>query len=83
MLTSIYLNYALPNGTVINPTSMLTDVMVQLSNDQGQFYSSPRLTSSTGLTGLTLDTPIDVSSLHQMDLWYDDLLGNQYDIIWR
>ena len=62
---------------------MLTDVMVQLSNDQGQFYSSPRLTSSTGLTGLTLDTPIDVSSLHQMDLWYDDLLGNQYDIIWR
>jgi len=82
-LTSITFEYKLQNGTVVNPASMLTDVMVQLSNDQGQFYSSPRLTSSTGLTGLTLDTPIDVSSLHQMDLWYDDLLGNQYDIIWR
>lgn len=82
-LTSISFNYTLPDGTVINPTCMLTDVMVQLSNNQGQFYSSTRLTSSTGLTVLTLDTPIDISSLYQMDLWYDDLLGNQYDIIWR
>jgi len=82
-LTSISLDYKLPDGTLIDPTSMLTNVMVQLSSDQGQFYSSPRLTSSTGLTGLTLDTPINVSSLYQMDLWYDDLLGNQYDIIWR
>ena len=84
MLTSISLNYALPNGTDINPTCMLTDVMVQLSNnEQGQLYSSPRLTSSTGLTELTLDTPIDISSLYQVDIWYDDLLGNEYDIIWR
>jgi len=82
-LTSIYFDYTLPNGTIINPTCMLTGVMVQLSNNQGQFYCSPRLTSSTGLTVLTLDTPIDTSSLCQMDLWYDDLLGNSYDIIWR
>jgi len=83
-LTSISFNYTLPDGTVINPACMLTDVMVQLSNNNyGQFYCSPRLTSSTGLTVLTLDTPIDISSLYQMDLWYDDLLGNSYDIIWR
>lgn len=83
-LTSISFNYTLSDGTVINPTCMLTDVMVQLSNkENGQFYSSPRLTSSTELTELILDTPIDISSLSQMDLWYDDLLGNSYDIIWR
>lgn len=83
-LTSISFNYTLSDGTVINPTCILTDVMVQLSyKEDGQFYSSPRLTSSTGLTELILDTPIDISSLSQMDLWYDDLLGNSYDIIWR
>jgi len=82
-LTSISFNYTLPDGTVINPACMLTDVMVQLSDNNDQFYCSPRLTSSTGLTVLTLDTPLDISSLHQMDLWYDDLLGNSYDIIWR
>jgi len=83
-LISISFNYTLPDGTVLDPACMLTDVMVQLSDNQhNQFYSSKRLTSSTGLTVLTLDTPMDISSLNQMDLWYDDLLGNQYDIIWR
>jgi hypothetical protein len=82
-LTSITLNYTLPDGTLINPSSMLTDVMVQLSDVEGQYYCSSKLTSSTGFSVLKLDTPLDISSLNQIDLCYDDLLGNIYFLIWR
>jgi len=85
-LTSITFDYKLPDGTVINPASVLTNVMVQLVNNQGtQFYvnDKTKLTSFTGFNVLKLDTPLDISGMHQIDLWYDDLLGNQYDIIWR
>jgi hypothetical protein len=85
-LTSITFEYKLPDGTAINPASVLTNVMVQLSNNQGtQFYvnDKTKLTSLTGFDELKLDTPLDISDMHHIDLWYDDLLGNQYDIIWR
>ena len=83
-LTSITFEYKLPDGTVINPASMLTNVMVQCTDSQmHQFYNSPQLTALTGMTVLTPDTPVDISTLTGMDVWYDDLLGNQYDIIWR
>jgi hypothetical protein len=83
-LTSISFEYKLPDGTIINPASMLTNVMVQLTtNMASQFYNSSRLTTDTGFSSINLSTPIDISTLYQMDVWYDDLLGNQYDIIWR
>lgn len=83
-LTSITFEYKLPNGTVINPASMLTNVMVQLTDSQmHQFYNSSRLTTDTGFSVLTPDSPIDISTLNGIDIWYDDLLGNQYDIIWH
>jgi hypothetical protein len=83
-LTSITFEYKLPNGNVINPASMLTNVMVQCTDSQmHQFYNSPHLTASSDLSVLNLDSPLDISSLNGVDVWYDDLLGNQYDIIWR
>lgn len=84
-LTSISFEYKLPDGTVINPASMLTNVMVQFATrDFQRFYNSnPKLTSKTGFTVISINPPLDISSLFQIDVWYDDLLGNQYDIIWR
>lgn len=84
-LTSITFDYHLPDGTAINPASVLTNIMVQLNDNQyHQFYvSEKKLTSLTGFNELKLETPLDISGLHHIDLWYDDLLGNQYDIIWR
>jgi hypothetical protein len=85
-LSSITFKYQLPDSTIINPNSILTNVMVQLVNNQGtQFYvnDANKLTSTTGFDELTFATPLDIADLHHMDLWYDDLLGNQYDIIWR
>lgn len=86
MLTSITFDYKLPDGTTINPASVLTNVMVQLNDNQyRQFYvnDKSKLTCLTGFNELKLDSPVDISGLHHIDLWYDDLLGNQYDIIWR
>ncbi|MDP2209398.1 MAG: hypothetical protein Q8K98_11620 [Bacteroidota bacterium] len=84
-LTSITLEYKLPDGSVINPASVLTNVMVQFSDRfMNQFYnSSQKLTSKTGFTIISIDPPMDISMLHGIDVWYDDLLGNQYAIIWR
>lgn len=83
-LTSISLAYNLPDGTEINPASMLTNVMLQFSDNQmKQFYNSQKLTDSSGFSKIDLDTPMDISSLYQIDIWYDDLLGDTYDIIWR
>lgn len=85
-LSSISFEYKLPDGTVINPASMLTNVMVQLSDNTGhQFYVNDghMLTSKTGFTDLTFEPPLDITTLHQAGLWYDDLLGNQYAVIWR
>jgi hypothetical protein len=85
-LTSISFDYRLHDGTVVNPASMLTNVMVQLSDSSAhQFYvnDSNKLTGKTGFTVLTVNPPVDISSLVNIDAWYDDLLGNSYDIVWR
>jgi hypothetical protein len=83
-LTSITFEYKLPNGTVINPASMLTNVMVQCTDSQmHQFYNSTHIMAGSDFSVINLDTPLDISLLNGMDIWYDDLLGNQYNIIWR
>lgn len=85
-LTSISLEYKLQNGTVMNPENILTNIMVQLSdNKANMFYvnDKKKLTISTGFVSITPDTPVDISTLANIGIWYDDLLGNQYAIIWQ
>ena len=83
-LTSITFEYKLPDGTLVNPSSILTDVMLQFSDNQmGRLFNSPTLDVSTGLPSYTFDSPFDMSKLYQLDIWYNDLLGNKYNIIWR
>lgn len=84
-LSSVTFEYKLPNGTLINPASMLNDVMIQLSDiNFHQFYvNNEKLTSKTGFTIITPDTPVDISSLFGINIEYDDLLGNHYAIEWR
>jgi hypothetical protein len=48
-----------------------------------QFYNSPHLQAGSDFSVINMDTPVDISSLNGIDVWYDDLLGNQYNIIWR
>lgn len=83
-LTSISFEYKLPDGTNINPASIITNVMIQcVDNQYHQFISGKNLTIDTGFTQMLFDNPVDISMLYQIDIWYDDLLGNKYDIIWQ
>jgi hypothetical protein len=93
-LVSISLQYKLPDSTPINPINILTDVMVQLTDTLGvQFYDSPRLINENlalegcecikGLNSYTLETPLDISKLRDVTVWYNDLLGNSYSIRWN
>jgi hypothetical protein len=82
-LVSISLEYKLPdNVTTVDPVNILTEVGLQFGNPE-MFYNSPSLSIKTGFTNINLSTPLDISSLHHIDIGYYDLLGNQYDIIWQ
>ncbi len=82
-LVSISLEYKLPdNITTVDPKNILNEVTLQLGNPN-EIYQSGWLTDKTGFTVVNLSSPLDISSLHHIDIFYEDLLGNQYDIIWQ
>jgi hypothetical protein len=84
-LTSVTFEYKLPDGTIINPASILTDVMIQLMDSPAHMFymNNKKLTTETGFTVVTPDTPIDISNLFGINIEYDDLLGNHYSASWR
>lgn len=93
-LTSVTLEYKLPDGTTIDPVNILTDVMLQFNNDtQVQYFDSPRLLNMddktegcncvNGLFTYTPASPIDISHLKKLVIAYNDLLGNTYIINWQ
>jgi hypothetical protein len=82
--TSISLAYQLTNGTTIDPATILNDAMIQMSDSSAdQFYNSPWLTSDADFYTVTPPAPIDISRLKTLNINYDDILGNQYFIIWE
>ena len=92
-VSSISLEYKLPDGSPIDPVNILTDVMIQFNNDSGtQYFSSPWLknegtnidhcTCVNGLLTYTPDSPIDIAHLKGITIPYNDLLGNTYFINW-
>jgi hypothetical protein len=93
-VVSISLEYKLPDGTSIDPVNIITDIMVQFSDDSGnQYYNSPWLknanagiehcTCVSGLFTYTPDVPVDISNLVKITIPYNDLLGNTYFIEWN
>jgi hypothetical protein len=95
-LTSISLTYQHSDYTTVNPENILIDVMIQLNDSVNhQFYNSPWLNRTGGCVGgigsncveglstLTINTPIDISTLKHIDIVYHDILGNLYFINWQ
>lgn len=95
LLTSISLKYQLINGTVLdNPSNMVTNVTAQIVNQMtGKSYDiwngsvaagpTSRLTIETGFGAIVPDSPVNISPFDMVALWYEDLLGNYYAIIWN
>jgi len=95
-LTSISLTYQHSDYTTVNPENILIDVMIQLNDSVNyQFYNSPWINRTggclggttfncvEGLSSLTMNTPVDISTLKHIDIVYHDILGNLYFIQWR
>ena len=85
-LNSLTFEYKLPNGTVISPDNVLTNVMVQFFNNNFTpvyLTENGKLTIKTGFSEIIPSTPIDISSLSQINIEYDDFLGNHYNILWE
>lgn len=92
-LTSISLEYRLPDNTVIdNPENILTSVGIQLTGENFN-YDTPSLSnkpasqlgshSVSGLYSYKLPSPLDISKLHHISLTYTDLLGNIYMLLYQ
>jgi len=85
-LTSISLAYKLSNGSTINPSSILTQVTMQ-GNDVNYNLvfdtSDSGLTNNTGYDSYLFKTPVDISAMGQLGIFYVDILGNTYNIIWH
>jgi hypothetical protein len=92
-VTSITLEYKLPDGTSIDPINFLTDLAIQFGDDaQNQYFSSPWICNANtgkhkgehveGVFEYTPATPIDISHLMNVTIVYNDLLGNTYFISW-
>lgn len=92
-VTSISLEYKLPDGTAIDPINFLTDLMIQFTDDaQIQYFSSPWICNANtgqhkgehveGVFSYIPATPIEISHLAGVTIAYNDLLGNTYFINW-
>lgn len=86
-VTSIRFQYGKFDGTELNPENIITTLMVQFFDKYAnQFYKESnqmRLSAETGFSELTFSTPVDISALERLYICYEDLLGNNYFIIWE
>ena len=89
-LTSITYEYQLPDSTTVDPKNLLKSIVgIQLNTaDAMQLFQDFNLYGKKNLTNYdyskyNLPTPIDLGKIAQINIGYVDLLGNEYDIIWR
>ncbi len=89
-ITSITVEYKLPDNSSANPADFVNTVAIQLTDAQanqlgqvGALWGDTGSHSASDIYNFTLDSPIDLSRLAQVDVSYTDLIGNVYNIIWK
>jgi len=84
-MTSITFNYFYPDGReMTDPSNIITSVSGQFCKDGGaEICPMLRMKASTGFLEYKPESPVDISSLHHLNIGYDDLLGNTYGCIFH
>lgn len=89
-VTSVTIEYKLPDNSVVNPENFITILQLQFHNldgtnqEIGSLYESVKTNITlTDLTHVVLKDPIAVSNLGGLSVNYNDFLGNEYDVVWR
>ena len=90
MITSVSVDYILPDNTVVDPENYVTILQLQFQNKDGSRLEIGGLYESVqtkitirDLTNITLTEPIALSNLDGLSVNYNDMLGNEYNVIWR
>jgi hypothetical protein len=92
-VVSVSFSYTHADTQPINPDVFLTEFMVQMVDSSlTRIYESPWIISKYEQQGgnslkgfettLTMDPPLDISHLKNLDISYIDLIGNTYYIHW-
>jgi hypothetical protein len=89
-VTSISIAYKRLDGTIVNPYNIVTCLQLQITDknggrtELGSLYERTKTDRTlTDYHNVTLQTPLDRALLVQVNVNYNDLLGNEYDVLWR
>jgi hypothetical protein len=89
-IVSVSLDYRLPDGTPVDPATFITCLQLQFGrNDDtrveiGSLYERVKTNRTIEqLTSVPVGESIQVSALRSLSVNYNDVLGNEYNIIWR
>jgi hypothetical protein len=86
-ITSISVNYKSFDDRTVNPDNFIYLIQIQLmAGDQvislGASLYSNQDPSELDKYNFVLTTPLSPTSLFQIDAYYQDMLGNEYNILW-
>jgi hypothetical protein len=86
-ITSVSVQYKRSDGSEVNPDNFIYLIQIQLmAGDQvislGARLYSDQNPSEMEKYNFELTTPLPLGTLFQIDAYYQDLLGNEYNILW-
>lgn len=68
-----------PDHSPVNPENLISDFMLQFINTNDQQFVYARPVPDQGFYKYTFPTPVDLATFKGMDIFYYDLLGNNYN----
>jgi hypothetical protein len=86
-ITSISVKYKRFDGSTVNPDNFIYLIQLQLMSGNQVISLGARLYSDQNPSDMekynfVLTTPLALTNLFQLDVYYQDLLGNEYNIFW-
>lgn len=89
-ITSVSVDYRLPDNTPVDPENYVTILQLQFQNKDGSRLEIGGLYESVqskitikDLTNITLTNPVPLSNLEGLSVNYNDILGNEYNVVWH
>jgi len=89
-ITSVTVEYKLPNNSIVDPEDFVTILQLQFQKKDGSRLEMGALYEAVetnrrikDIKNITLDTPFPLSDLSGLSVNYNDFLGNEYDVTWR
>jgi hypothetical protein len=87
-VTSVSIDYTLPNKTETQPSKFISTLMLMFQDaNQTQIYHEGSIFETTNVlpdfTNVTLTTPVKLSNIQNIVISYTDLVGNIYNIGWQ